>query len=320
MRKWIAILTSIFILILFSLKSLYSEEIRIAVMEFKPDGVSKRTVGIVTGWIRTEIANVADGYIIIERGAMNMILKEQGFQQTGCVDETCAVKAGRLLSANKILVGTIAKWGSKVIISGRLIDVEKGITECGHKETVNSVEELDKGAEYFVKNLMRIIEGKAPIEKEIITEKGIKLGCVKGNCKNGNGTYIYPDGESKYIGRWTRGKRNGRGNYKGKCVYVSCGMSVEEFNIEYNGSWKNDIRDGYGIFKVFDGKYAGRKYVGQWKNGKLNGKGTFTWPNGRKYVGQWKNGKPNGKGTMYYPDGSVKKGKWVNGRLLGSGG
>ena len=33
------------------------------------------------------------------------------------------------------------------------------------------------------------------------------------------------------------------------------------------------------------------KYVGSWKDGKYNGQGTLSKPNGYKYVGEWKEGK-----------------------------
>ena len=35
----------------------------------------------------------------------------------------------------------------------------------------------------------------------------------------------------------------------------------------------------------------GSKYVGEWKDGKQHGQGTFT-ADGTKYVGEWRNGKP----------------------------
>jgi len=38
-------------------------------------------------------------------------------------------------------------------------------------------------------------------------------------------------------------------------------------------------------------------YVGEWKNGKYNGQGTFTYPDGSKYVGEFKDGKSYGQGT-----------------------
>lgn len=40
------------------------------------------------------------------------------------------------------------------------------------------------------------------------------------------------------------------------------------------------------------------------------------WDDGRRYIGQWVNGRVHGVGTMYYPDGSVVRGFWYNNELL----
>ena len=39
---------------------------------------------------------------------------------------------------------------------------------------------------------------------------------------------------------------------------------------------------------------------GEFKNGKPNGDGIFTWLDGRKYDGQWKDGVRDGKGTLTF--------------------
>jgi len=59
---------------------------------------------------------------------------------------------------------------------------------------------------------------------------------------------------------------------------------------------------------------VGEKYVGEWKNGKKNGQGTYTFYYGRKYVGEFMDGK-RWKGTMYYKDGKIKN-IYVNGERI----
>ena len=43
----------------------------------------------------------------------------------------------------------------------------------------------------------------------------------------------------------------------------------------------------------------GRRYEGDFKNGKKDGEGTFEWPTGIKYIGSWINGKQHGTGILY---------------------
>ena len=51
---------------------------------------------------------------------------------------------------------------------------------------------------------------------------------------------------------------------------------------------KGDCENGYGTYL-----YEGDKYVGEWKDGKKHGEGTYTTANGHKYVGEFKDDKQN---------------------------
>ena len=53
------------------------------------------------------------------------------------------------------------------------------------------------------------------------------------------------------------------------------------------------------------------EYVGEYKDGKKHGQGTYTWSDGEKYVGEFKDGK-RWNGTMYDKEGNII-GKWWNG-------
>ena len=58
----------------------------------------------------------------------------------------------------------------------------------------------------------------------------------------------------------------------------------------------------------------GDVYVGEIVSGQLHGQGTYTFPDGRKYVGEWKNGK-RWNGTEYDKDGNIQY-KYVNGEYI----
>ena len=71
---------------------------------------------------------------------------------------------------------------------------------------------------------------------------------------------------------------------------------------------------GYGTYTYASGKWAGQKYVGEWKNDNKDGNGTYTWASGSKYVGEYKNGSRHGQGTHTRANGTiVHSGEWVNG-------
>ena len=53
---------------------------------------------------------------------------------------------------------------------------------------------------------------------------------------------------------------------------------------------------------------------GEYKNDKKEGHGVFVWPDGRKYDGQWLNGKQHGIGTYSSASGKSKQGEWLDGK------
>ena len=56
----------------------------------------------------------------------------------------------------------------------------------------------------------------------------------------------------------------------------------------------------------------GKKYVGSWKNGKMNGQGTLTSPDGSKYIGEIKD-ELFWNGELYDKKGNIEY-KFVNGK------
>ena len=64
------------------------------------------------------------------------------------------------------------------------------------------------------------------------------------------------------------------------------------------------------------GSWVGDKYVGEFKEERKHGQGTYTWADGGKYVGEFKHGKIYGKGTYTYADGRIQEGIWKDDELI----
>ena len=63
----------------------------------------------------------------MERGQMERILHEQGFQNSGVCDASeCIVQVGQLLGIDKMVVGSIGQLGSSWVINLRLVDIKSG--------------------------------------------------------------------------------------------------------------------------------------------------------------------------------------------------
>jgi len=46
------------------------------------------------------------------------------------------------------------------------------------------------------------------------------------------------------------------------------------------------------------------------------GHGAFKWPDGRKYEGQWKDGKQHGTGTYTTAKNETREGEWEEGKRI----
>lgn len=93
------------------------------------------------------------------------------------------------------------------------------------------------------------------------------------------------------------------------------GISMYPGGAKYVGEFKDYKPHGYGTFFWTNGD----RYYGEWKDGKSHGNGTKVWKNGRKYLGTFKNDKLHGKGTLFYPDGKKYAGEFINGKRHGKG-
>jgi len=63
----------------------------------------------------------------------------------------------------------------------------------------------------------------------------------------------------------------------------------------------------------------GTKYMGQFLDGNMWGQGTLTWPNGDKYVGEFHGGKMDGTGTFAWANGQKYVGRFSAGAISGQG-
>src|SRR5580704_2122848 len=61
----------------------------------------------------------------------------------------------------------------------------------------------------------------------------------------------------------------------------------------------------------------GSKYVGEYRNGVFDGKGTLTWKDGDQYVGDFKAGVRSGNGSVTLAKLAKFNGRWVDGKYVG---
>ncbi len=153
-----------------------------------------------------------------------------------------------------------------------------------------------------------------------------KHGAFFSNYKNGkkNGKFIQVNHKSNFANGLIRKYTYKNNEEIEKFSYPSCLASGQGNN---PAKWKNcfgkaTLNDGsfyYGEFTnegVAYIKFSSKNkmpnaiYIGEIKNGNINGFGILEFPNGDKHYGVFKNFKPNGIGVSYYSDGKIVRGIW----------
>ena len=149
--------------------------------------------------------------------------------------------------------------------------------------------------------------------------------CVKGDCANAYGAYIFKDG-SRYEGYFRQGKPHGQGIFEfangHRYVGTLAGGKQEgrgKFTYKQGHVYIGDFRDNR-FHGVGETTYTnGDVHNGEYRNHQPNGAGKYTYANGNRYEGNFQNGRFEGTGTMFYADGGRYEGNWSNNKKHGRG-
>jgi hypothetical protein len=207
---------------------------------------------------------------------MDAILKEQGFQKTGCTDSACAVQLGKLLSAKKILIGEVSKLGSSIMITVRIVDVEKGVAEFAETEKAENEDNIDKTCRLLTKKLTKnIITGnttdltidadkKNTFEKKYQIYESARKSQGYGCCW----ALVIPGGQHFYAGNYGSGALYLIGAITSYALVTSYLNKSNDYNLSESEREKNENYAGTAatllvllrVVEVIHGYYAVENY------------------------------------------------------------
>ena len=114
------------------------DEYTIAVLDLEASGISETEASFLSEHLRSQVTRVVTtdkfksttriNYTVVERSQMDKLFGEFEIQNTGCTDISCAVKFGKMLNAERILIGSVGLVGETYTISTRIVNVESGET------------------------------------------------------------------------------------------------------------------------------------------------------------------------------------------------
>jgi hypothetical protein len=129
---------------------------------------------------------------------------------------------------------------------------------------------------------------------------------------DGKGKRTFADG-SVYEGDWRQGIMEGTGT-------MTFGTSCPSLD-SYEGEWKRNKFHGTGtlLYQHYHTPNVPSQYSGEFKFGKMDGKGRRTAPRGEIYEGNWKEDKRHEFGIQKWSNGHIYEGAWMEDQRHGYG-
>jgi hypothetical protein len=91
------------------------------------------------------------------------------------------------------------------------------------------------------------------------------------------------------------------------------------WSMTWSGLCRDGVADGQGISRWSADGHPIVKYEGEYRAGKLNGKGVMTWPDGDRCAAVWRDDKRNGQGVYTWADGDRYAGDYRDDKMTGHG-
>lgn len=141
----------------------------VAVLDFEARGVAQEEAAAFADKFRYELLKTK-AFDVMERNQMDLILKEQEFQLSGCVNQKCAVEVGQLIAVRKIVTGSASKVGEIFTLNVKLMDVQTGRIESNVSEDCDCP--IERVHTYTLNRLARKLAGEQMEGSEVITRSG----------------------------------------------------------------------------------------------------------------------------------------------------
>ncbi|MCP4133909.1 MAG: hypothetical protein GY754_23265 [bacterium] len=138
-------LICIVVIILCSSGAFAQNKKRVAILGFGANNTSKEYAKVVRDIFEVRLFKTGS-VEILERDRIDIILNEQGFELTGCVDTECAVKIGKILSVDMVAVGSINKTGKFTIII-KFVDITKARVAYADSESAQTEDHIEDAIE-----------------------------------------------------------------------------------------------------------------------------------------------------------------------------
>jgi hypothetical protein len=139
---------------LLSLSLLSQNKPTIAVLTIDSKGMinDAREMGFI---VRLELEKTGQ-YAVLDKYEVNQLLMQHKVDVNNCYSKSCLADAGKILNSDKMLSGSVERFGEKIIISLRIIDVATGTIERSNVTEYLNLPEIQKMVNISIKKLLGI--------------------------------------------------------------------------------------------------------------------------------------------------------------------
>lgn len=137
----------------YKLKQESSGVVTLSIIPFKTEDeiLKKQHIGFGVSELLTDniVHYGADTFNVVERTHLENVLAEQKLSLTGIIDENTAIKTGKLLGADHLLIGSVSQVGNMYLVNSRLIKSDTGEILVAESTTFNIKEFKKKAKDYL---------------------------------------------------------------------------------------------------------------------------------------------------------------------------
>ncbi len=131
----------------------------VAVLDFKTEDLLKAYGVGIAEILRTELAALSHSVAAVPREALQYAINARGLpSMSGALTDAAAIEVGKHVDADRVVVGSVVKFGSTVTVNARAIDVATGHVKIARSLRVNHEDELSSVSAVLVaRNLLQTL-------------------------------------------------------------------------------------------------------------------------------------------------------------------
>lgn len=147
----------------------------IALFDLSTNEVAEREMKIFLDFIYSSLVDT-NAFTVIDQNQRKILLEEIKFSLSGLADEEGMVKAGKLLSAQYILTGSIGRFGERYILNLKILEVETGNTVKSVSERYDIFDDILDDTDRLVKILTETLDANVIKLSEAPSMQAFDLG------------------------------------------------------------------------------------------------------------------------------------------------